>query len=164
MRAHPFRKARGVAMLELAIILPLLLLLAFGALEFALAISQYKTLAVQVRIGARYLSSRVPGDAIGRAEAICLVRTGQAGAAPCAGTPVLPGLATATVTVEDAANSAAHKAQASDSSTYRVRVNLVTVKVSGFQYQPILGSFLSGLTGASTITFGPVTATMRQVL
>lgn len=151
-------------MLELAIIMPILLLLAFGTLEFSLAISEYKTLALQARSGARHLSFRAPGDLIAREQAVCLVRTGIATTAPCPDTPVLPGLANATIIVQDSGNSAAHLAQASDDSVYRVRVNLVTVTISGYQYQPAAGGFLSGLTGVNTITFDPISATMRQVL
>lgn len=156
--------ARGAAFLELAIILPLLILLVFGALEFSLAASEYKTLAKQTRIGARYLSSRAPGDEIGQAQAICLVRTGIASNAPCSGNALTDGLASAIITVQDSENSTNHRAQQSETGTYSVRVNLVTVTVSGYQYEPLIGGFLSGLAGPSTITFDPVSATMRQAL
>lgn len=164
-RLSPPHQARGVALLELAFILPILLLIVFGALEFSLAISQYKTLALQARIGARYLSSRTPGDQTARTEAICLVKYGVASAPSCTGTLLLPALGSATVTVSDAVtNSTTHKTQATSSNSYQVRVNLVTVTISGYQYQPYVGGFLSGLTGASTITFNPIHATMRQTL
>lgn len=158
------RRSRGVAILELAIIMPVLLLLAFGALEFSIAIAQYKALTLQTRIAARYLSSRAPGDAASRAEAICLVKYGVASATACTGSLIAPGLAAAVVTVEDSANSVTHNAQASGTTGYQVRVNLVTVKITGYQYQPTVGSFLSGLSGKGTITFNPISTTMRQVL
>jgi len=159
---NPLR-SRGVAILELAILLPVLLLLAFGALEFSLAIAEYKTLTLQTRIAARYLSSRAPGDEASRREAICLVKYGVA-ATDCTGSLIAPGLANAVVTVEDAVNSATHQAQASGTGDSQTRVNLVTVNITGYQYQPSVGGFLSGLSGITTITFNPISTTMRQVL
>src|SRR5437773_2637207 len=48
---------RGQSLLELAAVLPLLLLIAFGATEFGRAYYQYNTLSKAIRNGARYMSS-----------------------------------------------------------------------------------------------------------
>lgn len=157
----------GVAAIELALILPVLLLLCFGTLEVAHALTAYKRVVTQTRLAARYLATRAPGK--GAIEAQCLVITGTLSSTlPCAGTAVLPGLPGATITVADASNSAATKqGQLTSSATGGLRLNLVTVTVSNYRHQMILGNALgifSGPTSASTITFAPVSATMRQVL
>jgi Flp pilus assembly protein TadG len=161
---HPLRRSRGTAILELAIILPFLLLMSFGALEYSLAISEYKSLTLQTRIAARYLSSRAPGDLASQEEAICLVKYGVTSASSCTGALIAPGLANAIVSIEDPMNSASHNAQSSGPGPYQVRLNLVTVKISGYQYRPIVGSFLSGFSGNTSITFNPISTTMRQIL
>lgn len=51
-----FRKQRGIAMVEFAIVLPLLLLLMFAAAELGRALFQYNTLIKSVRDGGRYLA------------------------------------------------------------------------------------------------------------
>lgn len=157
-------RQRGAVLVELAMVLPVLLLVAIASTEFAKAISEYKTVVNQTRVAARYLTAMAPGT--GRAEAICLVRTGQVSATtPCAGTALLPQLANVSVTVSDAQNQAAtHKAQSASSGTTTIAVNLVTVTVSGYEYQLMSGTFLSAITGGATVQFGPISTTMRQVL
>lgn len=156
---------RGVAAIELAIILPVLMLLCFGTLEAAHALTAYKRLLSHTTLAARYLASLAPGN--GTIEAQCLVITGQPSSTlPCSGTQVLPGFANATITVADASNSAATKrSQLTSADTGGLRVNLVTVTVRNYQHTMLLGNALGGMIGqSSTITFAPVSATMRQVL
>ena len=58
---HPsLNKQYGLAMVEMVIVSPLLLLLIFGVAEMGRAFYQYNTLTKSVRDGARYLS----GEAI----------------------------------------------------------------------------------------------------
>ena len=165
-RGHiPSTRQRGVAILELAIILPILLLLALGAVEFALALSQYKTVVNQVRVASRYLSGNAPG--MGHAEAACLVRNGQLGIGPaCTGSALLPALANVTITIQDASNSpATHRAQYTATGNGDTAVNLVTVTVQNYRYVPSVGGFLSGMLGDNpAVTFRPISSTMRQVL
>lgn len=156
---------RGVAAIELAIILPILMLLCFGTLEAAHALTAYKRLLGHTALATRYLASVSPGN--GTIEAQCLVMTGKPSSSlPCTGTPILPGLANATITVADASNAPATKrSQLTSSSTGGLRVNLVTVTVRNYQHKMLLGNALGGIVGqSSTITFAPVSATMRQVL
>lgn len=160
-RSRSDRGQRGAVLVELAIILPILLLLSFATIEFARAITAYKVVVNQVRQAARYLADKTPGS--GHAEAACLVRHGSVS---CGGTVLMSGLASATVVVQDASNApATHRAQLTSTTGNAVAVNLVTVTVSGLQYPLLTGGFLSGIFGnATSITFQPVSATMRQTL
>jgi Flp pilus assembly protein TadG len=56
MNNYTMRKSSGVAMVELAIILPLLLMLLFGIIELGRALYQQNTLYKAVESGARYLA------------------------------------------------------------------------------------------------------------
>jgi Flp pilus assembly protein TadG len=161
----PISRQQGAVLVELSVILPLLLLLSFATLEFARAITAYKTLVNQVRIAARHLANLTPGA--GHIAADCIVRYGVVSdTAPCGGTLLLPGLAGAVVTVSDAANApSTQRAQATTSDTGAVTVNLVTVKVSSYVHPLASAGFLTGIfRGQTSITFGTISATMRQVL
>jgi Flp pilus assembly protein TadG len=89
---------RGVQLLELAIVLPILLVL-FGAVaEFGRYFYEYTTAAKAARVGARYLVSKSVNSAINyEAQAKNLVVFGNIAGT---GTPVLPGLSTANVDVQ----------------------------------------------------------------
>lgn len=152
---------RGSALVELAIILPFFMLLVFGAVEFARAISTYGQLVNQTRIAARYLAARVPGR--GHAEAKCMAVYGVA-SVTCSGTPLVVGLATDQVSVVDASTAADHRVQATGGSG-SVAVNLVTVRISGYSHRLIVSGFLPDILGGATaITFDPIALTMRQQL
>lgn len=155
----------GVAAIELALILPVLMLLCFGTLEAAHALHTYKRVVTQARLATRYLATLAPGQ--GAIEAQCLVITGTPSSSlPCPGNPLLPGLAGVTVTVSDANTAPATKrSQLTSAATGGVRLNLVTVTISNYRHQMVLGNALGGFLGSgSTITFAPISATMRQVL
>jgi len=155
----------GVAAIELALILPVLLTLCFGALEVAHALTAYKRVVTQTRLAVRHLATLAPGK--GAIEAQCLVTHGAPSSTlPCAGTLLLPGMSGVTVTVSDSSNApTTHRSQLTSTATGGLRVNLVTVTVSNYRHQMILGNALGGLVSStSTITFAPISATMRQVL
>jgi Flp pilus assembly protein TadG len=101
------RRARGVATVEAAIAIPLLLLLIFATVEIGRAFVQYAVLANTVRNAARHLAGRAllgttqtvsisPGL---YAETLNLVVYGNETGS---GSPTLPGLSTAQVTVSNA--------------------------------------------------------------
>lgn len=163
-RLRTLQRQSGSVLVELAAILPLLVGLSLGTLEFASAFTEYKTIVNQARIAARYLSAKTPGQ--GHAQARCLAINGIESTAPCAGTPVLSGLATATVTIQDASNAAAtHRAQATSATAGAVAVNLVTVQITGYTHQLVTGSIISGMVNDRTsIGFAPISVTMRQAL
>lgn len=147
--------------MELAVILPILLLLSLATIEFARAITAYKVVVNQVRQAARYLADKTPGS--GHTQAICLVRTGSTA---CQGTVLLSGLTNATVVIQDASNApTTHRAQRTSTEATAEAVNLVTVRVTGMSHPLLAAGFLSGIFGSATsITFGPISATMRQTL
>lgn len=143
------RRMAGAAVLELVLVaLPLCLLLVGGA-EFGRAIYTHNTLNKAVRDAARHLSLHGPGDATVRAEARCLAVFGRE---DCTGTPLATGLAGGQVTVCDALSCAAdHAAQPLGTGV----VNLVSVSVTGYQFQSVLAWIVP------TMTFRSVSATMR---
>ena len=154
-------RLRGVVQIELAFVLPILLLLGFATIELALALSSYKAVVGQVRSAARYLSTQAPGS--GHPEAICLVRTGILQPS-CAGGFLAPGFASAVVQIKDSGNTSDHQAVPTTTGAPAVIVNLVTVTVSGFEHRFIAGSLIAVVVGnAQSITFSPISLTMRQV-
>ena len=122
------RGLRGVAAVELALLLTPLLVLLFGVTELGRAIYTYNTLDKTVRDAARHLSKNGPGDAVIAAEARCLAVHGTL---DCSGSPVATGLATTGVSICDASLCpSTHAGQ----STGLGAVNLVTVGITGYDW------------------------------
>ncbi len=111
-RSFPVRQQRGVAAVEFAIVLPILLLLLLGTAELGRAFYQYDTLVKSIRGAARYLSTvaingttgliELSDDKIQETEALIIYGNSSA-----VGQPLLPGLddpgrTTITVTQPDA--------------------------------------------------------------
>jgi hypothetical protein len=92
------RDERGVQLLELAIVLPILLVL-FGAVaEFGRYFYEYTTVAKAARVGARYLVSKSVESSVNyEGNAKNLVVYGNIAGS---GSPVLPGLTTDNVDVQ----------------------------------------------------------------
>jgi Flp pilus assembly protein TadG len=147
------RKQSGAAAIEMALLLPFLLLLAFGLTELGRAVYQYNTLAKAVRDGARHLSQYAPGDATRIAEAKQLVLCGTTSG--CANGPLVPGMSLSYIQVRD---SISDPANYNLQTTGRGTVNLVRVEVSGFAFRSVVPVFIP------SITFSPIYATMVQVL
>lgn len=148
-------RQRGLALVEFALTIGLLLALVFGITEFGRAIYQYDTLAKSARDAARFLSTKAPGDAAAIAEATCLAVYGQPS---CTGTPLVPGLTAAMISICDAVSCpATHNAQGSAPV-----MNLVTLTIGGanspFTFVSVMPSIVP------SIPFGPISVTMRQVL
>ncbi|MET3623582.1 TadE/TadG family type IV pilus assembly protein [Burkholderia ambifaria] len=176
MKRLPIRRSRmrGVAAVEFALVLIPMIVLATGVAEFGRAIYQYETLTKATRNAARYLSVFLPNDsAYPVAAAQCLVVYGST-TCGSAGTELVPGLTTSMVIVCDATHStdcgdASDPSQFANLPTYDSTnnapsgtatgsINLVEVKVKGYQYQPI-----PAYPGLSSITFGNIVTVMRQV-
>ncbi|MBR8346007.1 pilus assembly protein [Burkholderia ambifaria] len=176
MKRLPIRRSRmrGVAAVEFALVLMPMIVLATGVAEFGRAIYQYETLTKATRNAARYLSVFLPNDsAYPLAAAQCLVVYGST-TCGSAGTELVPGLTTSMVIVCDATHStdcgdASDPTQFANLPTYDSTnnapsgtatgsINLVEVKVKGYQYQPI-----PAYPGLSSITFGNIVTVMRQV-
>ena len=148
-------RCRGVAALEFAILLPLLVLLCFGITEGGRAIYQYNTIAKATRDAARYLTLVPPGQ--GHATARCLALHGNR---TCSGDLLVPNLGAATVTIWDATNRGDHSdvPAVGNGTTSTGRINLVTVQIAGYPFDSLVPAFFPD------VAFGPISTTMRQVL
>lgn len=149
-------RQRGVAMMELAISIFVMISITFGITEFGRAIYQYNTLAKAARDAARFLSTRDAIDTAAKDQARCLVVYGNPS---CAGSPIATGLTLAMVSICDAL------ACPSDHATQGTApvVSLVTVSVGGPNATPFtFNSLISFI--VPSISFGPIGVTMRQVL
>lgn len=140
------RHQRGVAIVEFALVLPLLLLLTFITTEFGRALYQYNTLAKAVRDGARYLSVQTPGTGISQARNLIVYGSVAGGT-----TPQLPNLSAAMVPDPVWATAGALPV-----------INTVTVRVSGYQFQSMFTTAFGHSFGP--LTFPDITATLRSHL
>jgi Flp pilus assembly protein TadG len=150
-------RQRGVALVELAIALSLLVTIVFGITEFGRAIFQYNTLAKSVRDAARFLAVRDPGSATSIDQTKCIAVYGNP---ECSGTPLVVGLTTSMISVCQAMDpSCAPTHQAQGASPV---INLVSVTIGGANTPYSFTSVVPFV--VPSFTFGAITATMRQVL
>ncbi len=155
---HPSCRQRGVAMLEFALLLPLLLLILFGITEFSRALFQYDTLAKTTRDACRYLSTQAAGDPAAKAIALCLAVYGDTN---CSGPALVPGLAPAMVVICDSVD--ASQCPGDPPYTLTGGINLVAVKIQGYTFLSGVGFTAFGLNfGLPSFTFGTITTVMRQ--
>ena len=141
---------KGAALVELALILPLLLLLTFITTEFGRAMFEYNAIAKSTRDAVRYLSFQTPGSQI--TEARNLMVYGNLGGT---GTPLVRGF---TLTNVPAASCCTWQL----SGTNPV-INTVTVRVTNYTYHSLFPNVLGIAFGNANgdITFSTITATMR---
>jgi hypothetical protein len=119
---------RGGPLIEFALLLPILLALAFGATERGRAIYTYNALDKTVRDAARHLSQHGPGDAQIQSEATCLAVYGNT---DCSGDAVAPGLSTSMVVLCDAISCpTTHLSQATGAGV----INLVSASIQGYEF------------------------------
>jgi len=141
---------RGVQLVEVALVVPIMLLL-FGAVaEFGRYFYEYTTVAKAARVGARYLVSKSVASATNyEAQAKNLVVYGNIAGT---GTAVLPGLTTANVQVEYIGGPAGVP-------------DVVKVSIVGYQHQSIvnLGSLLKNTALSTNVDVKP-SVTMRYLL
>ena len=138
-------KQTGVALVEFALVLPLLLILTFIVTEYSRALYQYNTLTKSVRNAARYLSIQTPFDTTKYPIAKNLVVYGNPAGS---GTPLAIGLTTAQVPDPDWKPEGAAP-----------KINTVTIKISGYTFIPLVASVF-GL-NFGNLTYAPISATMR---
>ncbi len=161
------RHERGAALVELALVLTLLVTLFSGMVELGRAIYLYETLTKSARDAARYLSQYSALDPNYPAStAKCLAVYGNT---DCTGTALAPGLTTANVVICDQSSSSGCSGGTfanyniydannnSSSGTLEGAINLVEVKITGYNYSPIQSFFQ--FTG---VTFGDIAVVMRQ--
>lgn len=151
---------RGVAAIELALMMPVLMILGFGLTELGRALYQYDTLAKSARAAARYLSvyesSLATVQDQARNVAVC-------GAPSCAGLPaLLPGLTSANVSVAVAASGAPNfSPQLLNIQTGAGALSMVSVTIGppadAYQFRSLVSFVIPD------IAFGAVSVTMPQV-
>ena len=142
---------KGVALVELALILPLLLLLTFITTEFGRALYQYNILTKSVRNAARYLSIQSPETKIAESKNLIVY-----GSLANTGSPLAFGLALNQV-----------KAPVWEAHT-NPGVNTVTVKIAGcatsaspcYKFVPLMNSAFGVSFGI--VNYADISATMRS--
>lgn len=155
---RPLVRQRGVALIELALMVPVLLMLLLAIVDFSPALFQYDTLLKATRSAARYLSTQAPGDAAAQDVAACLAVYGSP---TCAGTPLAPGLSTSMVVICDSTGAAGCSGEGP--FTLAGGIQLVEVKIVGFGFQPAVSFTAWGDTfGLPPLTFAPIATVMRQ--
>jgi len=133
----------GTQLAELAIVLPIILVLFAATAEFGRFFYTYNTLSKATRAGARYLTA---GNQASDDEAKRLVVSGTTGDGA---SPILPGLSTGNVLISREGPTGFPET--------------VTVEISGYQYEPIfdLGK-LMGKSFSLNVDVKPST-TMRYI-
>ena len=144
---------QGVALIELALILPLLLLLTFITTEFGRAMFEYNAITKSTRDAVRYLTFQTPGTRI--TEARNLIVYGNPGGT---GSPLVRGLTLANV-------------PAATCCTWQLTgtnpvINTVTVRVTSYTYHSLFASVFGVAFGNANgdITFSTITASMRAAI
>ena len=140
----------GAQLLELAIVLPILLLLFAGIAEFGRFFYEYTTLSKASRVAARYLASKsVSSKTNYEAIAKNLVVYGNTAGT---GTPILDGLTTSNVSITYQGGTTAIP-------------NTVTVSITGYEHDPVfdLGALLKKTSLSTAVEVKP-SVTMRYLL
>lgn len=144
-----FRREHGMQTIELAIVLPVLLVLLGAAVEFGRFFYTYTTLTNAVRAGARHASKWQKDASWTIPETSNMVVYGDF--SDTSKGPVLPGLTTGNVVVQ------ANGASVND-------IDSVTVRIVNYQYQPLFDvGKLTGISGLSLNINMNATVTMKQL-
>ena len=142
------RDERGAQLIELAIVLPIFLVLFGATAEFGRYFYEYSTLDKAVRAGSRYLATAAVNTTEDTKAKNIIVYGNPAGT----GTPIVKGLTVANVTITRAGG-------------VPVLPQTVTVQITGYQYQPIfdLGKLIKTPSLSLNIDVKP-SVTMRYLL
>lgn len=127
----------GQSVLEFAMVLPLMLLIVFGIIEFGRAYYQYNTLTKAIRDGARYMSKHIYSTAYETSTKNLIVYGNTAGT----GTPVLPGLTAARIVLTPTPSGA----------TLASPPDWLTVSVNAYPFSSLVPTFIP----MSNVTFSP---------
>jgi Flp pilus assembly protein TadG len=139
---------RGVQLVELAIVLPIFILLFGATAEFGRYFYEYTTLAKSARVGARYLATAAVNSTEDTNAKNIVVFGNSAGT----GNPILSGLTTANVTI-------------TRSGGVPILPQTVRVQITDFKHQPILD--LGAITKTPTLSMNidvKPSVTMRYLL
>lgn len=152
MKKHIQRRQRGVALVELALMMPLLLMLTLVVTELGRAMYQYSLLTRSVRDAVRYASVQAIGTRAAETQNLVVYGTTTAGTNS---QPLVSGLTLANV------STPAYAWVGTDPV-----INTVTVSVTGYCFQPMMSSvfglsLVRATADCSGIPFGTIAATMR---
>ena len=148
-------KQTGVALVEFALVLPLLLILTFIVTEYSRALYQYNTLTKSVRDAARYLSIQTPYDATKYAIAKNLVVFGNPAGS---GAPLAIGL-TKIAQVPNPVWKWEGAAPKINTVTIQVGYGPTGTAAQNYTFIPLVASVF-GL-NFSNLPYAPISATMR---
>lgn len=137
------RAQRGVALVEFALVLPLLMLLCLMVAEFGRAFWHYKVLVQSVREAARYLASQKPGEGAEQARNL-----------------VLRGSLSASAPLQLTYLSASAPVQVSWQRDSQTGLALVTVTMPSYTFESWWGSWAGIAVGR--INFRSISATQRM--
>ena len=140
-------RQQGVELVELALILPFLILMSILVAEFGRALYEYNTVTKSVRDAARYLSAQLPNTNCAQAQNLVVYGQTTAGT-----TPLAPGL-----------NTGAVSCTWQSSGSYPQNISTVTVTVTAYRFKFMLGSVFGTKLGDSNggLTLSNIAATMR---
>lgn len=136
----------GVALLEFALVLPLLLVLSLVTAELGRGVYRYNCAAKVVRDAVRYLSTQAPNTHVAEARNL-IVYGNVAGSGPLLDAQL------------SAANVPAPNWQTAGSDPL---INTVTIRVAGYQFRPMIANMFGARFAA--YTFNDISATMRSPL
>lgn len=140
------RRQNGAALIEFALILPLLLIVTFITTEFGRAMYEYNLITKSTRDAVRYLSTQTQNTHT--AEAANLIVYGNIAGT---GTPLARGLTLAMV-----------QAPVWQTAGTNPLISTVTVRVANFQFKPLANSVFGLPFGP--FNFSAITASMRAPL
>ena len=144
------RTQYGVALIELALVMPLLLLLTFITTEFGRAMYEYNAVVKSTRDAVRYLSVQTPGTHV--TEARNLIVYGNTGGT---GSPLARGLSLSNVPAGSCCTW--------QSAGANPIITTVTVRVSSYTFHSMFPSVIGVVFADANgnIVFSDITATMR---
>jgi Flp pilus assembly protein TadG len=150
MKTKSNPRQRGVALVELALITPLLLILTFITTEFGRAMYEYNLVVKSTRDAVRYLSVQTPGTHITEARNL-MVFGNTAGT----GTPLARGLSLSNVPAGTCCTWQAAGANP--------LITTVTVRISSYTFHSLFPSVMGVVFADANgnIVFSDITATMR---
>lgn len=144
------RTERGAALVEFALIVPLMLLIVLITADLARALYRYNGVVKSVRNATRFLTTEAPDDPAAADMARNLVVYGKVSAG---GDPIDPELTADKIDIPPTSFTG---------SAPDPVIRTVTVTVSGYTLTPMLTSFFG--TSFSIMQFSDISATMRHPL
>src|ERR1044071_810595 len=148
------RSERGIQLAELAIVVPILVVLLGATAEFGRYFYEYTTLAKAARIGTRYLVT----SKVNCAEATKAKNLVVFGNTAGTGSPIIDGLTTNNISVTPNDTACAGGTPPGVPET-------ITVSISGFKHQPLfnLGALMNNSAFSLNVDVKP-SVTMRYLL